>query len=82
MGNSTTRLVLWLIILIIAVLVGIEVVYRNGECCECTKIYETTCGNGEICKKEKKVKDGCCKCSFFKERFGIDLYSWRYDKQN
>ena len=74
------RLIIWLIFLIAAVLAGIEVVYRNGECCECTRFVETTCNKTEVCKVEQKVKDGCCKCSFFKERFGIDLYSWTYDK--
>ena len=72
------KLILWLIVLIVAVLIGIEIVYREGECCDCTKRIETTCKDGTICKVDKKINDGCCKCSFFKERFGIDLYSWRY----
>ena len=77
---STGKLILWLAGLIIVVLIGIEIVYREGECCACTKIIETTCKDGSICKVEAKVKEGCCKCSFFKEKFGIDLYSWTYKK--
>lgn len=75
--GSNFRLFVWLIVLIIAVLIGIEVVYRNGECCQCTIKVDTICEDGKKCSVYRKANDGCCKCSFMKEHFNIDLYSWR-----
>ena len=77
---DTRKLILWLLCLIIAVLIGIEIVYKEGECCDCVTTYKSTCEDGRICNVEKREKENCCKCSFFKERFGIDLYSWRKQK--
>ena len=78
--NSTMRLILWLIALILAVIIGIEIVYKRGECCNCTTVVETPCpsDNTKTCKTEQKYKEGCCKCSFIKEHMGIDIYSWTF----
>ena len=51
---STGKLILWLAGLIIVVLIGIEIVYRNGECCDCTRYVDVSCGKGEVCKEERK----------------------------
>ena len=77
--GSSVKLYIWILILIIVVLIGIEIVWRNGECCSCTTKVQVPCPNDSerICSEWRRVNDECCKCSFIKEHFGIDLYSWR-----
>ena len=66
------KVILFLIGLLIVVFAGIEYFYGKGKCCNCCKTVATSQGVVEYCN----TNDGCCRCSFFKEHFDIDIYFW------
>lgn len=67
------KVLLFFFVLMLVVFIGIEYVYGVDKCCKCCKEVATPEGLMEYCTSE----DGCCRCSFFKEKFGIDIYFWK-----
>lgn len=68
------KVILYVVVFIILVFGAIEYIYGLDKCCPCCKeVAMPGQGITEVCS----TKDGCCRCSFIKETFGIDIYFWK-----
>lgn len=73
--NNSIKVIGFAIIIMLIIFGGIEYFYKKDKCCECCEIKQYVCEN-EICEI-KQCTQNCCRCSFVKEYFGIDLYFWK-----
>ncbi len=73
---NSVKFIGFAILLLVLVFGCIEYFYGLNSCCECCETKEYVCED-QICEIEQCSNDTCCRCSFLKEYFGIDIYFWK-----